>query len=228
MKGIALALAKNGAKVVVANRSLDNAFSVAEEIKKYGVECLPIKTDVTINEDIKKCISTALERFGRIDIWVNNAGITQEKPLEDITPEDWDAVLDIDLKSVFFCSKEVYEVMKMQKTGKIINISSITGERGGRIGGMHYFSAKGAIQSLTKSFALQAADYNINVNAIAPGPIHTEMAERIGLTKKDFGIPLGRLGTPEDVGNAAVFLASELSDYITGSTIDVNGGLYMK
>ena len=226
---ITSAFADHGADVIIADINLEKAESVAENVKKYGVKSLAVRMDVTDKNDIAEKNKKILDCFNKIDIWVNNAGIAQEKPIEDISEAEWDKMLDIDLKSMFLCCQQVYGVMKTQNSGKIINISSLAGQRGGHFAGAHYSAAKGGVLALTKSMALNFGKYNINVNTIAPGLILTKMAESLGWDKKTHNnIPLGRLGTVRDVANAAVFLASELSDYITGETIDVNGGIVMR
>ena len=227
-EGIALELAKRGANIVIADIDLDGANSAVKKVESLGVKSIAVKMNVIDRADIKNCIKTAIERFGRIDIWVNNAGIAQEKPIEEITEEDWDRLLAIDLKSVYMCSQEAYEIMKAQNYGRIINISSGAGLVGGAVGGIHYSAAKGGSMALTRDFASRVAKYNINVNAIAPGTVITEMARKLGWDKKSPTNPRGVWGTPEDIGKAVVFLASDLSDHITGQTICVNGGSVMR
>jgi 3-oxoacyl-[acyl-carrier protein] reductase len=170
-----------------------------------------------------------VKRLGRIDIWVNNAGISQDIPIEDLGEKDWDRLMGVDLKGAFFCSQAAYRIMKEQKSGKIINIGSVAGERGGLFAGAHYSAAKAGLIVLAKCFALNGGKYNINSNAIAPGLIHTQMAEELGIMRSDpKSIPLQRFGTPLDVANTVLYLASSLSDYVTGLTVDVNGGLFMR
>lgn len=185
--------------------------------------------DVADIPDIRRQCAAVVERFGRIDIWVNNAGISQNLPIEEVEGDDWDRVIGVDLKGTFFCSQAAFRVMKRQGGGKIINIASLAGERGGRFAGAHYAAAKAGVIALTKSFALSGGEFHINVNAIAPGLVRTQMAADLGFLQGDHAdIPLGRLATPRDVGGAALYLASSLSDYVTGFTIDVNGGMFMR
>jgi NADP-dependent 3-hydroxy acid dehydrogenase YdfG len=161
--------------------------------------------------DIRGRCAAIVKRFGRIDIWVNNAGISQNLPIDELEGEDWD------------------RVMKGQHGGKIINIASLAGERGGRFAGAHYSAAKAGVIMLTKCFALSGGEHNITVNAIAPGLIETQMAAELGFLRADpADIPLWRLGTPRDVADAVLYLASGLSDYVTGMTIDVNGSMFMR
>ncbi len=228
-EAIALRFAENGATVVLADIDLSRAPEVLDEIRKFGVEGSSVRLDVTDIEDVRRQVDSIRRRFGRIDISVNNAGITQNKALEELEGEDWDRIMNVDLRGAFFCAQACFRLMKEQGGGKIINIASIAGEQGGRFAGAHYSAAKAGVIVLTKCFALSGGAYNIRVNAIAPGFIRTRMAEELGTLRGDpREIPLQRFGEPADVGNAALFLASDLSDYVTGSTIDVNGGTFMR
>ena len=225
---IALTFAENGAMVIIADIDLSNAENVVAKIIDFGGKAYSFKLDVRNVEEIFDRVRNIIEKHGRIDILVNNAGIAQDKPIEEISENDWDAMLDVDLKGVFFCSQAVYKVMKENKRGRIINIASLAGVRGGRFAGAHYSAAKAGIIVLTKCFALSGGNYNVNVNAIAPGLIVTKMAEELGwINQEHKDIPLGRLGVPDDVANAALFLASDMSAYITGETINLNGGMHM-
>jgi NAD(P)-dependent dehydrogenase (short-subunit alcohol dehydrogenase family) len=228
-EAISLKFAENGAAVVVADIDLSRSIAVVEKIRGYGVEAEAVRLDVSVIGEIRSQCDSIVKRFGRIDIWVNNAGISQNLAIEDLGEEDWDRLMSVDLKGAFFCSQAAYRVMMAQRAGKIINIGSIAGERGGRFAGAHYSAAKAGVIVLTKCFALSGGEYNINVNAIAPGLIQTQMSEDLGSLKgvhKD--IPLQRFGTPTDVANTALYLASSLSDYVTGMTVDVNGGMFMR
>jgi 3-oxoacyl-[acyl-carrier protein] reductase len=225
---ISLLFAENGALVIVADIDMANAESVAGRIRDTGGKAAAVRLDVGKVQDIREKVQHVDREFGRIDILVNNAGIAQDKAIEEITEQDWDTLLDVDLKGVFFCSQAVYTLMKARRSGKIINIASLAGVRGGRFAGAHYSAAKGGIIVLTKCFALAGGSYNVNVNAIAPGLIATKMAEELGwIGQEHKDIPLGRLGCTEDVANAALFLASDMSAYITGETINLNGGMHM-
>ena len=150
-------------------------------------------------------------------------------PLEELEGEQWDRIMDVDLRGTFFCSQAAYRVMKEQGGGKIVNIASLAGERGGRFAGAHYSAAKAGVIVLTKCLALSGGEFKITANAIAPGMIETQMAADLGFLKGSHAdIPLGRLGTPGDVADAALYLASGLSDYVTGTTLDINGGVFMR
>ena len=228
-EAIVMKFAENGANVAVADIDLSRSAALVGEIRDFGVEAECVRLDIADIEEIRSQCSAVVKRFGRIDIWVNNAGISQNLPIEDLEGDDWDRVLDVDLRGTFFCSQAAFKVMKDQGGGKIINIASLAGERGGRFAGAHYSAAKAGVIVLTKCFALNGGQYNINVNAIAPGLIKTQMAEELGILRGEHkDIPLQRLGSPIDVASAALFLASNLSDYISGMTIDVNGGMFMR
>jgi NAD(P)-dependent dehydrogenase (short-subunit alcohol dehydrogenase family) len=214
-EAISLKFAENGAAVVVADIDLSRSIAVVEKIRGYGVEAEAVRLDVSVIGEIRSQCDSIVERFGRIDIWVNNAGISQNLSIEDLGEEDWDRLMSVDLKGAFFCSQAAYRVMMAQRAGKIINIGSIAGERGGRFAGAHYSAAKAGVIALTKCFALTGGEYNINVNAIAPGLIQTQMSEDLGSLKGEHqDIPLQRFGTPTDVANTALYLASSLSDYV--------------
>jgi 3-oxoacyl-[acyl-carrier protein] reductase len=228
-EAISLKLAENGATVVVADIDPGNASAVAQKIHASGGKAEAVRLDVAEVSGIQGWCDAVVKRLGRIDIWVNNAGISQDIPIEDLGEKDWDRLMGVDLKGAFFCSQAAYRIMKEQKSGKIINIGSVAGERGGLFAGAHYSAAKAGLIVLAKCFALNGGKYNINANSIAPGLIHTQMAEELGIMRSDpKSIPLQRFGTPLDVANTVLYLASSLSDYVTGLTVDVNGGLYMR
>ncbi|HKL17293.1 MAG TPA: 3-oxoacyl-ACP reductase family protein [Patescibacteria group bacterium] len=227
-KAIALELAKKGASVVVSDINLEEQKQVVEEIKELGQKALAIKADVTSREEVENMVQKTIDKFGRIDILVNNAGISGLKPFQDITEEDWDKVLDINLKGNFLCTKAVSKHMIKQESGKIISIASIAGKVGFR-NASAYCASKAGIVNLTKELALELAPKNINVNAIAPGIIKTKMTEDMledENQKKALmqSIPLNRAGGPEEIGKAAAFLASNDADYITGHTLVIDGG----
>jgi len=228
-EAIALRFAEHGANVAVADINLKTAAAVVEKARALGVEAECFQLDVAVVEEIRKQCAAIVKRFGRIDIWVNNAGITQNIPIEDLDEGNWDRLMAVDLRGAFFCSQAAFRVMKAQRGGKIINLGSIAGERGGRFAGAHYSAAKAGLLVLTKCFALSGGEHNINANAIAPGLIQTQMAAELGFLKGEHkDIPLQRLGQPGDVADTALFLASSLSDYISGMTVDVNGGMFMR
>ncbi|NLV29022.1 MAG: SDR family oxidoreductase [Erysipelotrichaceae bacterium] len=230
---IARQLAHHGAKIVLTDIDDKSIKSLESELIQAGCQAKSMVFNVADFAQIREKIDSIRNLFGRIDIWVNNAGITESAPIESITETQWDRMQDIDLKSVFFCSQAVFAVMKEQQYGRLVHISSMAGERGGRGSSASYSAAKAGVINLAKSFALNGGQYNITSNAVCPGRTLTEMAKGLSwLTdpKDDpkLTIPLGRFGTPEDIANAVLFLASDLSSYITGATIDVNGGLYMR
>ncbi len=224
-KGIALALAKEGCRVVPSDIDIEESKKTAKEIKSIGAEALAVKCDVSKKRDAVKMVSQTKKKFGKPDILVNNAGIFPFVQFSKMTEKDWDKVLDVNLKSVFLCTKEALKQMK--KGGKIVCISSIAAIIGFP-GLSHYCASKGGMSSMVRALSLELAERKINVNAIAPGAIDTPGASKV-LTEKAkkqtiAQIPLARMGTPEDIANAVVFLASEKSDYITGQTIIVDGG----
>ncbi len=227
-RAIGLALAEEGANVVGADVLDDELHSLAEEIKKIGRDCMPLHVDVSKREDIQNLANLTVNRFGKIDILVNNAGIISFTPFEELGLDEWHKVLSVNLDSAFLLSQEVAKHMKKQSYGKIISTSSIAGQEGGLFTSPCYAVSKAGIICLTKSMARALAKYNIRVNAISPGVIDTPMTNWWSdeLKRKNVEkIPLGRFGTPQDVANLVVFLASPQSDYITGHIINVDGGM---
>lgn len=228
-RGIALELAKNGANVVVNFAGSEaKALEVVEEIKSLGREAFAVKCDVSNSEDVTNMMDLAIKTFGSIDILVNNAGITRDTLLMRMKEEDFDAVIDTNLKGVFLCTKAVTRQMFKQKAGKIINISSVVGATG-NLGQVNYVSAKAGVVGMTKACALEMAPRGINVNAVAPGFIETDMTDELSDEIKEWmlgRIPLNCFGKVEDIANAVTFLASDDSSYITGQTIHVNGGMF--
>jgi len=227
-KAIALALAKAGANVVVSDINLDDCNKVVEEIKAINGNALAVKADVSNPEDVSQMINLTTEKFGKVNILINNAGIYMQKSFTDVTEQDFDRILNINLKGVFLCSKAAVPEMIKQGKGKIINIASIAGQVG-FADSSAYCASKGAIINITRELALELAQYKINVNAIGPGVIETDMTKNLlknKATKEALlaNIPLSRIGKPEDIANAALFLASDNSDYITGITLFVDGG----
>jgi len=229
-RAISLELARKGANTIIADLNIQKAKEFEVEIKKFGYQGLAIQVDVRKNKETKKKFKEVIEKFGRIDILVNNAGVLQDAFISDIREKDWDMVIDTNLKGVFNCSQPVIKYMLRQKTGKIVNIASIGGKDGFPLAGVHYSASKAGVMGFTRQLAKQVAFFGINVNAIAPGTTETEMishrtpAKKGEIIKK---IPAGRLGKPEDVAQAVLFLASDEANFITGETIDVCGGLYM-
>lgn len=225
-RAIVEAYLKEGAKTVILDVNIEEAEKTAKELEPN--RCYAMKMNVTDKENIVETVDKIWEDIGQIDVWVNNAGISEDVPLEEIKEERWDQIVNVDLKGVFLCSQTIFKKMKQYGGGKIINIASMAGERGGRVSGAHYSAAKGGVLTLTKVLALNGGEFGITANAITPGLILTQMAKDLGWDKKEHNdIPLKRLGTVEDVANVALFLGSNLSDYVTGDTIRVNGGMYM-
>ncbi len=229
-RAIAEALAKKGASVVICDIMAEEAEKTAQEITtKYGVRTHSLTFDVSKADEVEKGFKEIIEKMGRIDILVNNAGITRDALLLRMKEEEWDSVIAINLKSVFLCSKEAVKVMSKQRYGRIINIASVVAFMGNP-GQANYSASKAGMVGLTKTIAKEYASRNITVNAVAPGFIMTKMTESLPENVKAEmlkAIPLGKFGTPEDVANAVVFLASPMSGYITGQVIHVNGGMYM-
>lgn len=235
-QGIALCLAKAGAHVVVNYlSSKEKATAVAEEIKKVGKKGLVIQGDVGKEEDVRNIFERIKAEFGQLHILVNNAGINSDHDITTIDLATWEKIIRCNLTGNFLCAKYAVEMMKEQHDGRIIQISSVVGEQGALFGHVHYASTKGGQLSFTKTLARTVAPFGITVNAIAPGVHMTQQVEgvlgNLGSSRLQTvlkNIPLGILGTAEDIGYAVVFLASDEARYITGATIDVNGGFYMR
>lgn len=229
-KAIALTLAKSGANVAINFSNNEKAaLEVAKEAEKFGVKALAIKADVSKSHEVENFINTVLNEFGSIDILVNNAGITKDNLLIRMSEEEFNQVMDVNLKGVFNFTKAVSKLMIKKRAGKIINVSSVVGITG-NAGQSNYAAAKAAIIGFTKSVAKELASRGINVNAVAPGFIETDMtavlSDKIKEQMKNI-IPLNKTGKPEDVSNAVLFLASSNSDYITGQVINIDGGMVM-
>jgi len=229
-KAISLALIREGVKVALVD--VDKAIlEVAKnEIKKKRGEVIAIPCDITKSVEVKAMVGQVYKAFGRIDILVNNAGIIRRGTIETVTEEDWDRVIEVNLKGTFNCCKAVVDFMRQQAYGKIVNVSSIAGKMGDITSAPGYGSSKAGMDALTKTLARQLAPYGVNVNAVSPHAIETEMsAQWTEERRKEIiaSIPLGRLGKPEDVAEAVLFLASEEASFITGEILDVNGGALM-
>jgi 3-oxoacyl-[acyl-carrier protein] reductase len=228
-KAVALLLAQNGADIVVSDINLEKAEETAKEVQALGRKALATKVDVATFGDVEKMVEAILTQFGKVDILVNNAGIARDKLILRMTEEDWDAVLNINLKGTFNCTKAVVRHMSKQKSGKIVNIASVVGEMG-NAGQGNYAASKAGVIGFTKTIAREFAQRGINVNAIAPGYIETPMTDALpDKVKEELKrlIPMDRLGKPEDVAEAVLFLVSESANYITGQVLNVNGGIYM-
>jgi 3-oxoacyl-[acyl-carrier protein] reductase len=228
-RSIALALAEAGAKIVAVDLDPVATEAIVAELKASGTEAIAVIGNVTVSEDTEKMIDAAVAAFGRVDILVNNAGITRDGLLMRMKDEDWDAVLSVNLKGAFLCSRAASKVMTKQRYGRIINIASVVGQMG-NAGQANYCASKAGLIGLTKSNARELAKRNVTVNAVAPGFIATAMTDALPEKVREeltAQIPLARLGSAEDIAHAVVFLALEKSAYITGHVIAVNGGMYM-
>ncbi len=229
-RAIAEKLAESGANVVIADLMEDVASNTANEIKeKYGVESMAVGVDVSKYESVEESVSKVIEKFEKIDILVNNAGVTRDTLIMRMKPEDWDFVLNINLKGTFNYSKVVTSYMAKQRSGNIVNIASIIGIIG-NIGQANYAASKGGVIALTKTIAKEFASRNIRCNAVAPGFIDTEMTRKLPEKVREEMIkmiPMKQYGLPEDVANVVLFLVSDLSRYITGQVLVVDGGMVM-
>ena len=227
-RAIALRLAKEGANIVINyTNSEKEAAELALEAESFGVQTLLVKADISREEETAALFEKAMTLSGRLEILVNNAGITRDKLLLRMSEADFDRVIDTNLKGSFLCMKKAARIMLKQRYGRIINISSVVGLRG-NAGQVNYAASKAGLIGMTKSLAKELASRNITVNALAPGMIETKMSEQMNDAAKKAmleRIPAGRIGRPEDVANAAAFVASEESSYITGQVLCVDGGM---
>ena len=226
---IARALAEDGASVVVSGRDAGRLDAAGKELEALGASSLAVAADVSRREDVDRLVEATRERFGRIDVLVNNAGITRDQLLIRMKDDDWDQVLDTNLRGVFLMTRAVGKVMMRQKSGRIVNIGSAAGSMG-NAGQVNYSAAKAGVIGLTKAAARELAHWNVLVNAVAPGLIETDMAAGIPPAAREAvmaQVPLKRIGTAREVAAAVRFLAGDGAGYITGQVIHVNGGLYM-
>lgn len=226
---IALTLCRSNYDIIVASPEVENNETVAEAIRACGGRAMTLNLDVSSQESVKEGIGSALKEMGRIDVLVNNAGITRDALAMRMKPADWELVLQINLTGAFYVTQAVIPAMMKERWGRIINIASVVGEMG-NAGQANYVSSKAGLIGLTKCLAKELASRNITVNAIAPGFIETDMTAVLPQEVKDqmmSTIPLKRFGKPSDIANTVKFLASEDANYITGSVIKVNGGMYM-
>ncbi|MBC3795605.1 SDR family NAD(P)-dependent oxidoreductase [Acetobacterium tundrae] len=224
---IAEYLSNEGAKIVIIGRYIETAQAAADTLP---TDSLAVQCDISREEDVKTMVETVMEKYGKIDVLINNAGVFPVKTFSAMTFEDWRSVMTIDLDGTFIATHAVYKVLEKQKHGKIINIASVAGRIGG-LGFTHYSAAKGGVIAFTKALAREAARLNIQVNAIAPGIVETDMAKsnfpQYALTEATKNTPAGRLGTEADLFGIISFLCSPGSDYIIGQTISVDGGYTM-
>tara|TARA_B100001093_G_scaffold496650_1_gene542618 strand:- start:4679 stop:5425 length:747 start_codon:yes stop_codon:yes gene_type:complete len=227
-KGVALKLAEQGANIAFTYvSSEEKALALENELQEFGVKAKAYKSDASLMKDAEELIKDVLDNFESIDVLVNNAGITKDNLLMRMSEEDFDRVLEVNLKSIFNMTKAVQRTMLKQRSGSIVNMTSVVGVKG-NAGQSNYAASKAGLIGFTKSIALELGSRNIRCNAIAPGFIETEMTEKLGeevITNWRNSIPLKRGGTPEDVANTTLFLASDLSAYITGQTLHVCGGM---
>lgn len=229
----ALTLAREGSNVVIVDYNIEKGDKIAKKINDLGQEALVIKTDVADKSQVQDMKKQVMDKFNTIDILVNCAGILTYSSVEKTSVEEWDKVLDVNLKGTFLCSQVVIGVMKKKKSGKIVNISSCAGKNWTGRASAAYAVSKAGVSNFTIYLAKELAKYGVNVNAIAPGPIQTNMTTSKGYGKDTLKkaaakiIPMRRPGQPKDVAKAVLFLASDMSDYITGEILDVNGGLLM-
>ena len=221
----ALKLANKGINIVIADIS-NEVNETVKKIKELGEKAIYIKTDVSNKKEVRLLVEKTLKEFNSIDILINNAGISQfDTVFEDIKEEEWDLMMNINLKGVFFCCQAVFPHMKSKYSGKIVNVASTAAKTGGVKSGAHYAAAKAGVVTLTKSVAKNGAPYGINVNAVSPGIIETDMTKNVAYEVSS--IPLGRLGKAEEVAEVICFLASDAARYITGEIIGVDGGMSM-
>lgn len=222
-------LAESGVNVVIAARRYGRLVEVAKRLEKLGTRVIPVKTDVTKEDDVKKMVETTIENFGKVDILVNNAGVASVSPSIEMSLEEWNKVINVNLTGVFLCARIAAREMIKQKHGKIINIASIYGAVGDVFPSAPYYATKGAVINLTRAFAIEWAPHKINVNAIAPGFFPSEMTapifkDEVSLKHIISKTPLGRTGRPLDLKAALLYLASPASDYVTGQTFFIDGG----
>lgn len=228
---ICMKLASEGAKIVVADIDEGTAAKTAQEIKDlYGVDTISVRTDVASKDDNYFMINAAIDAFGTVDILVCNAGITAPaKPIEEVTEESWKRFIGINLMGPIYATQAVVPTLKQKRSGKIVYMASVAGEVGGVATEAPYPVTKAGVMSLTKHVAKQLASFGVTVNAIAPGAIQTDMTEILHYDEKTLAsIPLGHLGNVNDIAAATMYLSCSDSDYVTGTTLDVNGGMYMK
>ena len=228
-RAIALKLANSGADVVVVDMNLDKAQETAREAERLGRRALALRANIANLQEAEAMADEAVAKLGAVHVMVNNAGITRDALILRMKEEDWDAVINVNLKGVFNCTKAVVKHMSKQRYGRIVNIASIVGEMG-NAGQANYSASKAGVIALTKTVAREFATRNITCNAVAPGFIDTAMTQALSEKVKEElakQIPMGRLGTPEDVAEGVLFLVSETTGYITGQVLNINGGMYM-
>lgn len=227
-RSIAIAMAQQGANVAVADINERAATEAAEELRNYGVSSRAYTIDISKADTLGEFVENVEDSLGPIDILVNNAGVTSTTRVLEMTPEEWDFVMGVNCRGTFFLSQAVFAKMLERNSGRIINLGSISGERGARFAGAHYSVSKAGVIMITKVFAKCAAGTNITINTISPGVIETDMTKRLGTKIDPEDVPMNRMGTQDEVAQTAVFLASDMASYITGQNISVNGGQTMR
>lgn len=228
-QALALMLADMGADIVVNDVSEENGRKTVDKVLAKGRKAIFSNANVAKEQEVDQMFESIAEAFGKLDILVNNAGITKDALLSEMSVEQWDQVMEVNLRGVFLCSKYAAAMMSEQKCGKIINLSSASGLMG-NMGQVNYAASKGGVVAITKTLAKELARFKINVNAVAPGYIRTPMTNTVPEKVEKFlisQIPLRRAGEAEEVANAIAFLASDMADYITGQVLSVNGGIYV-
>jgi len=229
-RSIAITLAQQGARMVINGNNKSLLGQLTREIEGAGSKCMVQLGDISNPDTAAKILKKAEEKFGRVDILINNAGINMRTPTLEMQVEDWKRVIDVNLNGTLYCCMAVLPLMIQQKYGKIVNVSSSTAKTPHRNASPSYGASKAAVNYLTQHLALEMAKYNICVNAVCPGPIETDMSAQWNDKYRQqilSRIPLGKLGTPKNVADSVLFLASSMSDFITGETININGGTYM-
>ena len=229
---IAIAFLKIGTHVVAADINEENLKRFLDEIESEGYpgSLAVVKTDVSSISDLDNMIDTAVQRFGGVDILVNNAGILHLTPVEEVTESEWDKVMAVNLKGMFFTAQKAIPYMKAKNWGRIVNISSLAGRMGGYANGLAYSASKAGNLGLSRGLARRIADSQITVNSVAPGTTESSIIDQFSKEKKEELIrliPIGRIGQPSDTANMVVFLSSELAGFITGAVIDINGGMFI-
>ncbi len=229
-RATAIIFGEEGSTVIAADIDFNGVKDTVKMINEQGYTALPMNMDLSSINNIKDFVKKVLDKYKRIDILINNAGLFSTLPILEMTENEWDKVMDINLKGTFFLSKEVLPIMIRQKYGKIVNVSSLAAKRGGVTSGINYAASKAGVLSVTKCLAKYSAPYGINVNAVIPSFCDTPMFRSLPEEKQDSAIksiPLGRLARPDELGKAILFLASDDASYITGEILDVNGGVLM-
>ncbi len=224
-RAIALALAAEGKYVLAVGRTENSIGQTIKQIQQAGGCGQAVVCDIADMDQIDEMMQQVAQAFGRLDILVNNAGISNTHTMDEISRAEWDEMLTINLKAPFFLCRHAFHLMMPQRFGHIINVASIAGQRGALYSGIHYAASKGGLLAMTKSFALRGAAYGITVNAVSPGTADTPMSRAEGIPCD--GIPLGRAASPEEIADAVCFLASDKAAYLTGITLDVNGGQFL-